>query len=90
MSEEDMTPRPTIDPESPAKLLLMRMRSNEMSKRIPKYVGKDYRKMYYVLNKYRKKQVDKIRLCDAEEDMEDPDPYSPWYVFYCFKGKWEE
>lgn len=81
-----MTPRPTIDPESPTKSLLVKMRRNKMMNKIPKYEGKDYHKMYYVLNKYRKKQADLLE----GDDIEDPDPYSPWYVFYCFKGKWEE
>lgn len=85
-----MTPRPTIDPESPTNSLLRKMRRVELTKRIPKYEGKDYRKMYYVMNKYRKKQQERLDICDADEDMEDPDPYSPWYVFYCFKGKWED
>lgn len=80
MSEEEMTPRPTIDPESPTNSLLRKMRRVELTKRIPKYEGKDYRKMYYTLNKYRKKQ-------DYEED---PDPFSSDYVFYCFTGKLED
>lgn len=86
MSEEDMTPRPTIDPESPTKSLLIRMRNTELTKRIPKYVGKDYRKMYYVLNKYRKKQADLLE----GDDIEDPDPFSADYIFYCFNGKLED
>jgi hypothetical protein len=80
MSAEDMTPKPTIDPESPTNSLLRKMRRTELANRIPKYEGKDYRKMYYTLNKYRKKQ----------EYEEDPDPFASTYVFYCFQGKLEE
>lgn len=81
-----MTPRPTIDPESPTNSLLRKMRRVELAKRIPKYEGKDYRKMYYTLNKYRKKQEYLL----ADEDIEDPDPFSADYVFYCFNGKLED
>lgn len=78
-----MTPRPTIDPESPVPALLRKMRRIEMSKRMPKYDKKDYAKMYRVMKKYRAKQIDLLE----DNDIEDPDPYVPTYVFYCFKGK---
>ena len=42
--------------------------------------------MYYTLNKYRKKQEYLL----ADEDIEDPDPFSSDYVFYCFNGKLED
>ena len=81
-----MTPRPTVDPESPVPSLLRKIRRNEMAKRIPKYNKKDYAKMYRVMKKYRSKQMDLLE----DDDIEDPDPYVPTYVFYCFKGKLED
>lgn len=80
-----MTPRPTIDPESPVPALLRKMRRIEMAKRIPKYEKKDYAKMYRVMKKFRRKQME---LLEAD-DIEDPDPYVPTYIFYCFTGKLE-
>lgn len=62
------------------------MRKNEMKKRMPKYEGKDYAKMYRTLKKFRQKQ---ITLLD-DPDIEDPDPYDTSYVFYCFTGKLKE
>ena len=38
--------------------------------------------MYYVMYKYRKRQ----RQLLENDDIEDPDPYVPTYVFYCFTG----
>ena len=83
---ECMTVRPSIDPESPTNRLLQTMRKNEMKKRMPKYEGKDYAKMYRTLKKFRQKQ---ITLLD-DPDIEDPDPYDTSYVFYCFTGKLKE
>ena len=90
MSEEEMTPRPTIDPESPTNSLLRKMRRVELAKRIPKYEGKEYRRMYYVLTKYRRKQRELFATCNMKEDIQDPDPYNPAYVFYCFQGICED
>lgn len=81
-----MTPKPTIDLESPVPALLRKMRRNEMAKRIPKYEKKDYAKMYRVMKKFRTRQMDLLE----DNDIEDPDPYSPTYVFFCFKGKVED
>lgn len=54
-----------------------------MKQRMPKYAKHDYAKMYYVMYKYRKRQ----RQLLEDNDIEDPDPYDPTYVFYCFTGK---
>ena len=70
------TPRPTIDLESPSNRLVEKIRKNELRRRFPKYEKKDYQKMYRVVNKYRRKQ----------NGDEDPDPFAPSYVFYCFHG----
>lgn len=84
------TPRPTIDLKSPYNHLVQKVRKNQLRNRVPKYDKKDYQKMYRIVNKHRRKQEQRIKLCDVIEDMEDPDPYSPWYVFYCFQGEWED
>ena len=84
---DDMTPRPTIDPESMVNSLAYKVRKNEMAKKIPKYGPKDYAKMYRVMKKYRKKQLE---MLEDDDDIEDPDPYAPSYVFYCFTGKAKE
>lgn len=83
---EGMTPRPSIDPESPVPSLLRKMRRNELLKRIPKYEKKDYAKVYRTMKKYRTKQI----MLLEDEDIEDPDPYVPTYVFHCFTGKLED
>jgi hypothetical protein len=79
---EDMTERPTIDPESPCTPLIQKIRRNEMKKRIPKYEGSDYAKMYRTMKKYRDKQEELLDGADS-----DPDPFVPTYIFYCFQGK---
>jgi len=84
MSEDEMTPRPTIDLESP--LADEKQRQKEFMKLIPKYSRIDYGKMYYVMKKFRNRQ----RLLLDTNDIRDPDPFVPAYVFYCFTGKLEE
>lgn len=79
MDEE--TPKPTIDPDSPRGD--RKQREKEFLKLFPKYDKADYGKMYYTMRKFRNRQ--KV-LLDAE-DIEDPDPFMPTYLFYCFKGK---
>jgi hypothetical protein len=81
---EVMTPRPEIDPESPR--TSSRERYKEFSKRLPKYDKNDYGKMYYTLKKFRNRQ----RVLLDDDDIEDPDPYVPTYIFYCFQGNLEE
>ncbi len=83
---DDMTPRPTIDPESMVNSLVYKIRRTELAKKIPKYQPKDYAKMYRVMKKYRKKQLEMLE----DDDIEDPDPYDRSYVFYCFTGKAKE
>lgn len=82
---EDSTMKPSIDPDSSINPLLLTIRRNEMKKRIPKYGGKDYAKMYRTMKKFRDKQRILLGIYDG-----DPDPFSPSYVFYCFTGKLEE
>ena len=74
MSEEEMTPRPTIDVDSP--------RIRRTRQPIVKY----NRKTSYIVNKFRKRQM---ILMDTN-DIEDPDPYVPTYIFYCFTGTLED
>ena len=77
---EDMTPRPSIDPESPRGNY--RERDTEFKKLLPKYDSIAYRKMYYIMKKFRNRQ----RVLLDDEDIEDPDPFLPTYIFYCFQG----
>lgn len=83
---DSMEAKPTIDPESLVNTLVRKIRKQELAKKIPKYGGKEYAKMYRTMKKYRKKQME---LLD-DDDIEDPDPYAPSYVFYCFTGKMED
>ena len=79
MDEE--TPKPTIDPSSPPT-----KRIDHSRKKIPKYDTKDYAKSYRIMKKFREKQ----RMLLGAESIEDPDPFEPTYVFYCFKGTVED
>jgi hypothetical protein len=79
--EED-TPRPSIDLDSPQAA----SRHKEFMKRFPKYDKKDYAKTYSILKKFRNRQ----QMLLNTEDIEDPDPFEPTYIFYCFTGKLED
>lgn len=81
MPEEEMTLRPTIDPDSPPADDLRRRKA--FLRLLPKHNRFDYGKMYRVLSKFRDKQ----RKLLGEDDIEDPDPFDSSYVFYCFTGK---
>jgi hypothetical protein len=39
--------------------------------------------MYHALRKFRNRQ----RVLLDTDDIEDPDPFEPTYIFYCFHGK---
>lgn len=78
MDEE--TAKPSIDPDSPRGD--RKQREKEFLKLLPKYSKAEYARTYYVMKKFRNRQ--KV-LLDAE-DIEDPDPFYPTYLFYCFKG----
>ncbi len=80
----EMDPKPTIDPYSPR--ASASQREKDFAKLLPKYDKKDYGRMYYVMKKFRNRQ--KILL--GSEDIEDPDPYMPTYIFYCFQGDLED
>jgi hypothetical protein len=84
MSEDGMTPKPTIDLESPR--ASHRERYKEFVKLLPKYDKKDYGRMYYVMKKFRNRQ----RVLLDKDDIEDPDPFMATYIFYCFQGRIEE
>ena len=70
----------TIDIDSPE--ADARARRRELQARLPRLDNK----MLYVLNKYRKRQI----LLLMDEDIEDPNPYLPTYIFYCFTGNLEK
>ncbi len=71
MDEE--TPKPTIDIDSPAT-----KRPND----IVKSVIKKNRRDYHILKKFRELQIDLLN----DSDNEDPDPFEPTYIFFCFTG----
>ena len=71
---------PTIDLDSPE--ADHRARRRELQARLPRLDNK----MLYVLNKFRKRQI----LLLMDEDIEDPNPYLPTYIFYCFTGNLED
>lgn len=81
MSEAEMTPRPTIEIDSLN--ANYKERQKEFLKMFPKYSKVDYGKMYYTMKKFRNRQ----RVLLHTNDIEDPDPFFPTYLFYCFKGK---
>lgn len=70
----------TIDLDSPEADHRARMKA--LQTRLPRLDNK----MLYVLNKFRKRQI----LLLMDEDIEDPNPYLPTYIFYCFTGKLED
>jgi hypothetical protein len=78
---DDETPKPTIDLDSPRGD--HKEREKEFLKLLPKYNKVDSGKLYYVMRKFRNRQ--KVLL--DTHDIEDPDPFYPTYLFYCFKGK---
>lgn len=84
MSEDEMTPRPNIDLESPR--ADGKERQKEFLKLFPKYSRIEYRKMYYVMKKFRNRQ----KLLLDSDDIDDPDPFVSTYLFYCFTGKLED
>lgn len=84
MPEEEMTERPTIDPDSPK--ADQKERQRKFMKLLSKYSRLQYRKMYYAMKKFRDRQ----RVLLETDDIEDPDPFVPTYIFYCFTGKLED
>jgi hypothetical protein len=79
MDEE--TPKPTIDVDS-----MYLKRSNDIRKKILKCDPRDYSKAYRIMKKFRDKQ----QMLLGAESIEDPDPFEPTYIFYCFTGKLED
>ncbi len=59
-----------------------KQRYKEFLKLFPKYSRLDYGKMYYIMKKFRTWQ----QVLLDKDDIEDPDPFYPTYIFYCFKG----
>lgn len=82
----ETTLKPTIDVESSVSKNSQKARRIGHAKRIPKYEKNDYAKMYRIMHKYRKRQRELLN----ESNIEDPYPYYPTYVFYCFTGKLED
>lgn len=78
-----MDPKPSIDIESP--LASTSERRKEFNKLLPKYDKISYMKMYHIMKKFRTRQ----RILLDSDDIEDPDPFMPTYIFYCFQGKFD-
>jgi len=66
-----MDPKPTIDLDSP------------QCKRKATFVPKFDPRVYCVMKKFRNRQ----RLLLESNDIQDPDPFLPSYIFYCFQKK---
>lgn len=81
---EGMTPRPTIDIESP--YVNADKRYKEFVKLLPKSDKKEYDQTYRVMKRFRTRQ--RVLLDGAY--YEDPYPFEPTYIFYCFQGTLEE
>lgn len=79
MDEE--TPKPTIDVQSPH---LKRL--DVYRKKMAAYGGRDRAKVYRTMKKFRTKQI----ILLGDKSIEDPDPFDPSYVFYCFTGVRED
>ena len=75
-----MDAKPSIDVDSPR--ADHKERYKEFLKLFPKYNKIDYGKVYYVMRKFRNRQ----RVLLDRDDIADPDPFLPSYIFYCFKG----
>ena len=75
------TPKPTIDLQSPCL-----KRPDLYKKKIATYGGRDRARMYRTMKKFRTKQL----MLLGDKSMEDPDPFDPTYVFYCFTGVRED
>ena len=71
------TPKPTIQPMSP---YLKRPDINR--KKIVSYEPKERARVYRVMKKFRDKQCFLL----GDKSIEDPDPFDPSYIFYCFTG----
>lgn len=81
---DNETPKPTIDVDSPD--ADHKERHKTILKLILKYNKVEYGKMYYTMKKFRTRQ----KLLLDTDDIEDPDPFSPTYIFYCFTGTLKE
>lgn len=79
----EMNDRPTLDVtnlECPSALRTYRRR--KFAHRWIICMGPKPGKLYYVLRKYRKMQQELL----GSDCIDDPDPFVPTYVFYCFTG----
>jgi hypothetical protein len=84
---EPDTPRPMLDTERMRfSCVLDNKRKRAIKNAMPTLTPSVKAKIGYVVRKYRTKQ--RKLMCD--EDIEDPNPYSYNYVFYCFQGVLEE
>ncbi len=73
-----MDPRPTLQVDEltfPSALRASRKRA--LLQRLSKWTKPDKQRLYRIMYKFRTKQ----RTLD--DDIEDPNPYKPTYVFYC-------
>ena len=81
------TPRPTIETDlSEGLASLCNERARDLKKRMPPLSPKEKRRMSYVVSKYRTKQMALL----GDDYCNDPYPFLPTYVFYCFKGVIED
>lgn len=74
-----MESRPHLDVDNlsvPASLT--RSRKAHYRSRLSPWTKEDKQRLYRILYTFRRKQRDL-----TDENVEDPDPYDPTYVFYC-------
>lgn len=79
-----MDARPVLDVINlTPSLFILKRRKRLLSDRLAGVrTTQEKQRLYYVLSTYRKRQ--KMRLTSSS--IEDPDPYEPTYLFYCFTG----
>lgn len=80
--EKDCEMRPIVDVDVEGDRKLEEKRKKEWKKHMKAvlYISKtEKQRVSYVLHKWRKKQ----RKLLGKKDIEDPDPFTETYVFYC-------
>jgi hypothetical protein len=82
-----MDPRPILEVDDLVySSTLEKTRKRRLRARMPIEDKHARRRFEYVINKYRGKQ----RALLEKFNIEDPDPYVPTYIFFCFQGTYDE
>lgn len=87
----DSTPRPELNVDDlDSTVTLHKQRAEEFKKRLPKFTERRKRRIRYILTKFRAKQKEMLDKVYKDAEYDDPDPYDPTYLFYCFTGTLED